>query len=788
MLEPFDPRSSRRFLPAAYAHAWRVIRCSTIALIVVALAAPVSAGAQELPVIPRPRSAEHAGEAWRPTADVALTTGGARARELTGVAAFAAEVLRDGLGVRSTVRPAARAARGGVHLELAEAPTGMGRPWHRMTVDASGVRIVADSPEAAFHAVQSLRQLIAGSGPGTVMGARIEDAPRFAWRGLHLDVARHFQPVTFIKRQLDLMARYKLNVFHWHLTEDQGWRIEIARYPRLTEIGSCRAETMVARNFDPYVGDGTPHCGFYTQAEIREVVAYAAERFITVVPEIEMPGHTVAALAAYPELACTPGPFAVRTTWGVDDNILCPSERTFEFLEGVLTEVLALFPSTFIHIGGDEAPKVRWKESALAQEVIRREGLRDEHELQSWFIRRIERFLNAQGRRLIGWDEILEGGLAPNASVMSWRGVSGGIEAAKAGHDVVMTPTSHMYFDYYQGDPRFEPLAIGGLVPLEQVYAYEPIPEELSADEARHVLGAQGNLWTEYLPSADHVDYMTWPRALALAEVTWSARERRDWESFSVRLPYVLRTLSALRVNYRLPHVAGLERDVLTLAPEVTVRLGSPLPDAAVHYTLDGSDPTPESPRYAGPFALPLTADGVRVTARAFTSAGVASPLRAATFTRTTYRDGEGIEVGRLERGVRMEYFEADLRRVAPIDTMAALRTRIVTTLARQGDERAERYALRFTGLLRVPEDAMYEFALTSDDGSSLAIGDRVVVDNDGLHGAEERTGMMALRAGAHPFVLRFFQAGGGAALSLRFRVGDASWAPVPADWLTHLP
>jgi hexosaminidase len=310
---------------------------------------------------------------------------------------------------------------------------------------------------------------------------------------------------------------------------------------------------MVAKNFDPYIGDGQRYGGFYTQDEVRAIVAYARERQITVVPEIEMPGHSLAALAAYPELACTPGPFEVATTWGVFEDIYCPSARTFAFLEDVLDEVLELFPSRYIHIGGDEAPKTAWRNSALAQEVIRREGLADEHELQSWFIRRIERFLRSRGRQLIGWDEILEGGLAPDATVMSWRGTEGGIAAARLGHDVVMTPNSHVYFDHYQGDPEQEPLAIGGFTPLEKVYAFEPVPAELTDEEARHVLGAQANVWTEYIRTPEHVEYMAYPRALALAEVLWSPADARDWTGFTVRLRGALLRLSALGVNFRSP-------------------------------------------------------------------------------------------------------------------------------------------------------------------------------------------------------------------------------------------
>lgn len=380
---------------------------------------------------------------------------------------------------------------------------------------------------------------------------RIDDSPRFSYRGVHLDVGRHFYPVEFIKHYIDLMALYKMNTFHWHLTEDQGWRIEIRKYPRLTEVGAYRRETILEKNFDPYVGDGIRYGGFYTQDEVREVVAHAESRYITVIPEIEMPGHSLAALAAYPELGCTEGPFEVATVWGVHEDIYCPREETFAFLEDVLLEVMELFPSRYIHIGGDEAPKARWKESAFAQEVIQREGLADEHELQSYFIRRIESFLRSHGRRLIGWDEILEGGLAPDATVMSWRGTEGGVEAARQGHDVVMTPTSHMYFDYYQADPAEEPLAIGGLITLEDVYEFEPVPDSLSWKEGQHILGAQANVWTEYMKTTQYVEYMLYPRLLALSEVVWSPKDQRDWDSFSRRLPAQFELLDRYGVNYR---------------------------------------------------------------------------------------------------------------------------------------------------------------------------------------------------------------------------------------------
>ena len=424
---------------------------------------------------------------------------------------------------------------------------------YRLVVDSARIRLAGATPAGVFRGLQTLAQLVQGGADAQVPAVEIRDRPRFGYRGMHLDVGRHLFPVEFIERYIDVLARFRMNVFHWHLTEDQGWRIEIAAYPELARVGAWRAETQVGRRDEGLVGDGIRYGGFYTREEVRRVVAYAAERHVTVIPEIEMPGHARAAIAAYPELGCGYDSPTVATTWGIHEEIFCPSETTFEFLETVLTEVMELFPSPYIHIGGDEAPKAAWERSEAAQAVIAREGLADEHELQSWFIHRIEEFLNANGRRLIGWDEILEGGLAPNATVMSWRGMEGGIEAARAGHDVIMTPTSHAYFDYYQGDPAREPLAIGGDLPLERVYELEPVPPELTEAEARHILGGQANLWTEYIRTPGKAEYMAYPRAFAMAEVLWSPPELRDLGHFLARLPHALRRLDRQGVIYRVP-------------------------------------------------------------------------------------------------------------------------------------------------------------------------------------------------------------------------------------------
>ncbi len=375
------------------------------------------------------------------------------------------------------------------------------------------------------------------------------DQPAFVWRGLHLDVSRHFFPVSFVRKYIDMMALLKLNTFHWHLTDDQGWRIEIKKYPQLCAIGSKRSETMVAKNFNPFVGDGIPHEGYYTQDEIRAMVRYAAERHIQIVPEIEMPGHSQAAIAAYPFLSCRKAKIPVCTRWGEGDDVFCTSDSTIAFLKDVLDEVLALFPSPYIHIGGDEVQKNRWKECTVCQENKRKNHLHSEEELQSYFIHQFDDYLQSKGRKMIGWDEILEGGLAPNAVVMSWRGEEGGIAAAAQNHQVVMSPGSHCYFDHFQGSPRTEPLAIGGFTPIQKVLQYEPVPAAMNAGNRKYVLGAQANVWTEYMASENHVEYMVLPRLLALSEVLWSGEKRSTWDDFKKKLPLAMDFFKVL--NYQ---------------------------------------------------------------------------------------------------------------------------------------------------------------------------------------------------------------------------------------------
>lgn len=654
---------------------------------------------------------------------------------------------------------------------------------YTLTVNHEGVIISSSSSKGFFYGTQSLIQMLPIDKHIAVLPyMTINDEPRFKWRGLHLDVGRHFSPVDFVKKYIDLMAFYKLNTFHWHLTEDQGWRIEIKKYPKLTEVGSQRKETIVEKNFNPYIGDGKPYAGFYTQDQIKEVVAYAAERQVTVVPEIEMPGHSLAALAAYPELGCAPGPYEVGTRWGVYDDIYCPSEKTFEFLEDVLTEVIDLFPGEYIHIGGDEAPKTAWKKSKLAQQVIKREGLKDEFELQSYFIKRIEKFLVSKGKKLIGWDEILEGGLAPEATVMSWRGVAGGIEAAESGHDVVMSPNADMYFDHYQADPATQPLAIGGFTTLESVYDYEAIPEALDEKHHQHILGAQANVWTEYMKTSDYVEYMVYPRAIALSETVWTKPENKDWDAFQNKMGHQYSLLDARNVNYFIDVPEGLV-DGLALGNEQTISLKTGFNDANIYYTTDGTDPDQSTLLYTTPIQIDLSKEPVTVKAVVVNKNGNSSVIRTAIYQKTTLVNA--IQPLKAEDGLTATLIKGSFNSVKQLVSLQGGDSEIVTSIGLP-EEFPLTFGLRFQGMINVPTDGIYTFYTHSDDGSALWIHDQMVVDNDGPHGPQEVQGKIALQAGFHPFEIRYFEAGGGETLSVMLEGPGMEKQEIPVSMLKH--
>ncbi|MFF3546697.1 beta-N-acetylhexosaminidase [Streptomyces platensis] len=513
-------------------------------------------------LVPAPLSIDGPGSGTvRLGADTALAAG-------TGTEGTA-RWLRDTLGAAFGLPLPPGSGKAPDTLALAVDPA-LPPEGYRLAADARwGVRITGGGPAGVFWGAQTLRQLLGPQAfrrapltPGcaaVLPEQTIEDAPRFGWRGMLLDVARHFLPKDGVLRALDLLAAHKLNVLHLHLTDDQGWRIEIRRYPKLTEVGAWRERTKLGHRASP-LWDERPHGGYYTQDDLREIVAYAAQRHITVVPEIDIPGHSQAAIAAYPELGNTDvidtTSLKVWDTWGVNPNVLAPTDTTLRFYEHVLDEVLALFPSPFVHIGGDECPKDQWRASATAQARIAELSLADEDALQSWFIRHFDRWLTDRGRRLIGWDEILEGGLAPGAAVSSWRGYAGGIAAAKSGHDVVMCPEQQVYLDHRQHPSPDEPVPIGFVRTLEDVYRFEPVPPELTAEQAAHVLGTQANVWTEVMDSQQRLDYQVFPRLAAFAEVAWSrlpAPAARDYQDFTRRMAAHYTRLDALGVGYRPP-------------------------------------------------------------------------------------------------------------------------------------------------------------------------------------------------------------------------------------------
>lgn len=484
-----------------------------------------------------------------------------------------------------------------------------------LTTTSEGIQINGQTENGVFYGCQTLRKSIPAETQGAdilLPAGSIKDEPRFTYRGMHLDVCRHFFPLEFIKEYIDLLALHNMNTFHWHLTDDQGWRIEIKKYPKLTEVGSKRNCTVVGKARSGKY-DNIPYGGFYTQEQAKEIVKYAQERYITVIPEVDLPGHMLAALAAYPDMGCTGGPYKVSPDWGIFEDVLCiGNEQSMQFLEDVMAEITEIFPSKFVHIGGDEAPRTRWAKCPKCQARIKAEGLKTDEQhtaedrLQSYCMTRIEKFLNSKGRQIIGWDEILEGDVAPNATVMSWRGTSGGIKAAQMGHDVIMTPNLYCYFDYLQtADSKDEPLGIGGYVPVEKVYSLDPTAA-LTEEQAKHILGAQANLWTEYIATTEHAEYMILPRMAALAEVQWTQPEKKDYADFTQRLPRLIKFYQRDSMNYA-KHIFDIQAEYTTIQEEedgsgsgAIVATLRTIDNAPIYYTLDGTEPTTASEQYNG--------------------------------------------------------------------------------------------------------------------------------------------------------------------------------------------
>jgi len=660
---------------------------------------------------------------------------------------------------------------------------------YRLTVERD-IRVLGKNPSGVFYGIQALVQLLFAYQNGRseiiVPAMEIKDYPRFSWRGMHLDVSRHFFEKVFIKKYLDILSLHKMNTFHWHLVDDQGWRIEIKKYPRLTEIGAWRADRE-AMHWDSRTpqqpGEKASYGGFYTQDDIREIVEYAARRFITIIPEIEMPGHCSSALAAYPQFSCSGEALTVPTggLWPVANLYCAGNDSSFIFLQDVLQEVMELFPGRYIHIGGDEADKVAWRQCPKCQLRMRNEGLMDENQLQSYFIQRIEKFINQHNRVLIGWDEILEGGLAENATVMSWRGIEGGIAAAQMKHKVVMTPSSHCYFDYYQSlDQEIEPLAIGGFTDLLKVYSFEPVPVELNKRESKYILGAQGNLWSEYILSGSHAEYMALPRMTALSEVVWTPADLKNERSFLFRLKSFLNFLSQQGINYHVAAPLGL-RGKMIFIDSLEIELINPYPFGEIRYTLNGSDPQLDQAQvYTKPFTIYETNE---IRTVLFLDNGKSSLVKSARVSKQIPLPAYRLE-NVIEAGLRYEYFEGEITSLKDFNLLITKNSGTINLLTLPAEASADHFGLIMEGFIDIPVTGVYRFNIISDDGSRLYIDNELVVDNDSLHAREAVEGVAALEKGYHRFQVLYFESTGEEFLEVRIEGPGISERIIPAEML----
>lgn len=623
------------------------------------------------------------------------------------------------------------------------------------------IKIQAKGGAGIFYALQTLFQLFPlNEKQIKVQCLKIYDEPRFQWRGAHLDVCRHFFPVEFVKKYIDILAMYKMNRFHWHLTEDQGWRIEIKKYPKLTEIGAWRKDE-----------NGNLYGGFYTQEQIKDIIDYAKKKYITIIPEIEMPGHSLAALASYPQFSCTGGPFEVLNYWAITKDVYCAgNDSTFIFLQNILSEVMDLFPSDIIHIGGDEVPKDSWKECPKCQARIKTENLKDEHELQSYFIQRIEKFVNSKGKKIIGWDEILEGGLAPNALVMSWRGIAGGIAAAKQKHFVVMSPGTHCYFDHYQALQN-EPKAIGGYTTLEKVYSFEPVPSELNEEEAKYILGAQANVWTEYIETTDHVEYMLLPRLIALSEVVWSDKNLRNLDDFLQRIKKHYEILSTKNINFRIPTPLPDENEIL-ISKGTKVTFNKPIDNSNIFYTIDGTEPTINSIKYTEPLIID---DNILIKAKTFLPNGKSNTLSSVHFTI----------IDSTMNGINYKYYEGVFDSIPDLTKLNPIKEGKIYKLSLSEIKPAkESYAVSISGYLNIENDDEYKFYLTSDDGSKLFLDGKLITNNDGVHKIKEASNSVYLTKGKIPFEIQYFNKWSSGSLKLEIESSQLPRKNVTADML----
>lgn len=680
----------------------------------------------------------------------------------------------------------------GILISLDNSSNDLGEEGYMLDVNKNHIVIRADKPAGVFYGIQTVKQLLpremveskSDHEPVTwaVPAVHIKDQPRFSWRGMHIDVSRHFFSVATVKQFIDYLAMYKFNHLHMHLTDDQGWRLQIKKYPKLTDEGAWRTlngqDSLVLErgktNPDFYLPeehfkmvDGKrKYGGYYTQDQMRDLIQYAKKRFITIVPEIDMPGHMMSAIESYPELSCPDS-----AGWGSTFSVpVCPGkEYTYTFLQNVIDEVADLFPSQYIHIGADEVEKTTWEESEACQNLMKKEGMDNVEQLQSYFVQRMEKYIASKGKKMIGWDEITEGGLADNATMMYWRSWMPAAPkiAADNGNDIIMSPTSHCYFDYGQNAQS-----------LKHVYTFQPVPDTLTKSESKYVIGTQANLWSERIPSPERLEYMAMPRMLALSEVAWSPKNRRDWNSFSHRILAHYNRLDLMGVNYRQPDLIGFQPEHV-FVDQATVEFKKPRKEITLRYTLDGSDPDQNSALYTGPFKLNKT---TTVKVKSFLPGGHEGDEYVAHYEQQDLQPAE--TVANLRTGLHVSYFEG---RFSTVDSLS--RSKVIMQDVVQGIKvpyfaRQSAFGLRFAGLIQIPKDGVYTFFTSTDDGSRLYVGDQLVVDNDGPHSEQVRAGQIALKAGLHPFALLYFNSGGGGALHVSYKGPGMQRKPVSPNML----
>ncbi|WP_295116797.1 family 20 glycosylhydrolase [uncultured Chitinophaga sp.] len=745
--------------------------------LMVAVAAVQAVTAQS--IIPKPLKVTNAAGSFNLGSAVVVIPATATP-ELKNLGSYLSAVVKQESGKVLPIKDIAP-AKGAIILQLQEADS-LGAEGYVLAVKPDGLTLTAAKPAGLFYGIQSVRQLLIADGVN-LKSTSIYDKPEYAWRGFMLDVSRHYFPKEVVKSYIDYLALLKMNTFHWHLTDDEGWRIEIKKYPKLTSIGAWRPDRLGAiwKNQAPsQVGEAAKYGGFYTQEDVKEIVAYAAAHYITVIPEIEMPAHALSAMVPYPELSCFGAFDKVMPTGGgpkMRDNIYCAGkEESFKFIDDVLTEVAALFPSQYIHIGGDEAPKEKWAVCPHCQKRIKDEDLRDEHGLQSYFVKRVEKMLQAKGKKLIGWDEIMEGGLSPDATVMAWRGLKPAMQSAAEGHNVIITPKHLSYFDYPQGK-GYEPIAFGSRLYFEDLYNFDNSLSDFDDKQKSHVLGLQANLWTEQTQTLADIEYRTFPRLFALAENAWSNAAQKDFSDFTTRMQGFYPWLDKNGINYRKPDVVSKFANYV-FTDSMKVVLQAAHKDGEIRYTTDLTEPDKRSLLYTP--GLSVKRDAV-INAREILPDGRLSQVKVLRFTKQSLRPGVKPEL--VEQGMFYKYYETT-GSIKKLLEAPAVKQGWVTHFELPDQFTDNGFGVTFEGHFIIPKDGVYTFYLQSSDGSALFIGDTQVVDNEGTHPQQEAYGQIALAKGYHPFKIVYYDTYQAEYLKVLYEGPGISKQPIPNEML----